>query len=108
MSIINLTPHKINLVNQLGDKREIEPSGAIARVDSEREFLERINKIDFYTSRLGDVKNLPDRDPDKYYIVSRIVSTAAPNREDLLVLSHSLRDEIGNIIVADGLDVVNK
>ena len=98
----------MNLIKSDGEKKIIEPSGTIARVGSERRFKGRIKGIDFYTSNFGEVKDLPDREPGVFYIVSRMVAEAVPDREDLVAPSELIRDDEGNIIGADGLDVVNQ
>jgi len=107
MRIINLTPHKITLINSDGDKKAINPSGKAARVDTKERWIDRANGIDFYVSDSGDVKDLPKPTHDIFYIVSKVVAAALPWRDDLFVPHGLIRDDKGNIIGSKGLTVAN-
>jgi hypothetical protein len=102
MNIVNLTPHTIHLPNI-----SIEPSGKVARC---REFTGSagvVNGVDLIYRKYGDVEDLPDPDPEIFYIVSMLVRQALPNRHDLGSPGDLVRDETGNIVGARNL-VVNE
>ncbi len=102
MNIINLTPHTIHLPNLT-----IEPSGKVARCKEFTELAGIVSGIELIYRRYGDVEDLPDPDPDNFYIVSMMVRQALPNRYDIASPGDLIRDESGQIIGAKNL-VVNR
>lgn len=99
MQIINLTPHAINLPG-----RTIPPSGIVARVSVERRFAKTIDGITVCKTTYGKTENLPEYQPDTYYIVSLLVRQANPEAIDLLSSGEVQRDSEGNIIGCMNLD----
>ena len=101
--IINLTPHSINVI---GDDNSvaitIEASGNVARCSQTIDIVDTINvnniAIPVSSSSYGEVVDLPAPQDDTYYIVSRLVMSACPNRQDLLVPNDLVRDEAGRVI----------
>lgn len=80
MPIINLTPHAINLKTKDGYEETFEPSGQIARLETNRRVafiilmnedgcVAPVNKTEF-----GAVTGLPDYQPATFYIVSALVA----------------------------------
>ena len=101
--IINLTPHSMNVI---GDDNSvaitIEASGNVARCSQTIDIVDTINvnniAIPVSSSSYGEVVDLPAPQDDTYYIVSRLVMSACPNRQDLLVPNDLVRDEAGRVI----------
>ena len=59
-----------------------------------------INGIPLTTTSFGDVIDLPAPQDGVFFIVSRLVLSACPDRNDLLVPNDLVRDDNGNIIGA--------
>ena len=101
--IINLTPHSVNVI---GDDNSvaitIEASGNVARCSQTIDIVDTINvnniAIPVSSSSYGEVVDLPASQDGVYYIVSRLVMSACPNRQDLLVPNDLVRDEAGRVI----------
>ena len=98
MTIVNCTPHAINIMDSEGKEiLTLEPSGICPRCSVERKKVGNINGIPINKSVFGDVYDLPSPQPDTIYIVSRVVAEAA-RREDLYIVDDAVRDENGRII----------
>ena len=98
MTIVNCTPHPINIMDSEGKEiLTLEPSGICPRCSVERKKVGDINGIPINKSAFGDVYDLPSPQPDTIYIVSRVVAEAA-RREDLYIVDDAVRDENGRII----------
>lgn len=101
--IINLTPHSINVI---GDDNSvaitIEASGNVARCSQTIDIVDSIElnnvAIPISSSSYGEVVDLPAPQDNTYYIVSRLVMSACPNRQDLLVPNDLVRDDAGRVI----------
>lgn len=97
MTFINLTPHPINIIDgETLPKCEVPP-----RVSEEEELLFLVDSLPIYQKSFGAVENLPAPKADTYYIVSAMIASACPKRDDLLV-PRVVRDENGRIIGCDG------
>ena len=101
--IINLTPHSINVIGEDDSVAiTIETSGNVARCSQTIDIVDTINvnniAIPVSSSSYGEVVDLPAPQDDTYYIVSRLVMSACPNRQDLLVPNDLVRDEAGRVI----------
>ena len=115
--IINLTPHTIHFINDSGIcTQSFIPSGIVARISVEYEPLNISNMfanksltlgfigLKFISTEFGDPINLPLEsktnvgDYRKLYIVSSILKSACPDRNDLIVPADLVRDESGNVI----------
>lgn len=96
---INLTPHTINVLNAAGARAfDILPSGEVARCAVYREPVKILNGIPVNKTVFGEVENLPDPEPNTYYIVSALVANAIEGREDVLIPDDTVRDSEGRII----------
>lgn len=102
MNIINLTPHSITLVAEDGTKTEFAPSGIIARVAQIREQVGTLDGFPLYRNTFGEVVGLPEAVADTVFIVSALVAQAAKDRDDLIIVDNTIRDENGRIIGARG------
>ena len=56
---------------------------------------------------LGHVTNLPEERPGTFYIVSRMVALAEPERRDLLIPGPLIKEKDGEVIGCKGLTRVN-
>lgn len=96
--IINATPHAVNLVNDEGDiLRTFKPEISV-RVASTCKVVDEIAGIPIDYTTFGEVEGLPEYQNGVYYIVSRLVKQALPDREDLLCPGQQVRDSAGRVI----------
>ena len=101
--IINLTPHSVNVINNDNSVAiTIEASGNVARCSQTINIVDTIDlnnvAIPISSSSYGEVVDLPAPQDGVYYVVSRLVMSACPNRQDLLVPNDLVRDEAGRVI----------
>lgn len=96
-TIINLTPHAVNLIAADGSVCEF-PSQGLARVTVTRTQVGEVNGTPICRSTFGEVEGLPEPVFGTFYIVSMIVAQAAHDRSDLIVPDNLVRDEAGRII----------
>lgn len=109
-TLVNCTPHTVNIHRKDGSILTVEPSGNFARVATSVENIkipeiEGINvaKTTFDTS---NIEGLPAPQEGTLYIVSLITLNALKGiRNDLVAPGNLIRDEGGNIIGCDGLTV---
>lgn len=109
-TLVNCTPHTVNIRRKDGTILTIESSGNFARVATVKETVslpgvEGINvvKTVFDTSK---IEGLPAPQEGVLYIVSLITLNALKGiRNDLVAPGDLIRDEGGNIIGCDGLTV---
>lgn len=94
--LINLTPHKINILTNAGICC-IQPTRPTPRIkdvlvddsktiDTDRGEISIIDKI------LSDVIDLPPPAKDTMYVVSLLLAMSCPNRDDLLVVGSVVKD----------------
>ncbi len=114
----NLTWHDINIVSQKADgTRSVTktiPSDGIARVFFETKKNGTIDGVDIFSTTFGETQGLPassntctgcHHETDapfcdyckcdsysNFFIVSKIVAEANPHRDDLLIVSETVRD----------------
>ena len=109
-TLINCTPHAVNIHSEDGTILTVEPSGDVARVATNIENVElsgvegiKVVKTTFDTSK---VEGLPSPKEGVIYVVSLITLNALKGiRSDLVAPGNLIRDEKGNIIGCDGLTV---
>ncbi len=106
--IINLTPHEINIYDENNRHvMDIKLSGLpIPRCQQKQSIAGFIGDVTITRQYFGVVENLPEREEETFYIVSRMVADALPGRGDLLVPGPLIRDEKGNPYGCKGLSVV--
>ena len=109
MTIVNLTPHALNLMpaGPDGPTVTIPPSGQVARCTVDRVQVDTITvdgiSVPVNKTQFGQVSGLPDPQPDTIYVVSALVAQAAPDRQDLFIVDDAIRDDQGRIIGARAL-----
>ena len=103
-NILNFTPHALNVVDLDGNVTTF-PSVGVARVATSVKALDPVCGFDVVSTTFSDVTDLPDYDPDKYYVVSRLVLSACPDRADLLCPGELIRDADGNVVGCKGFSL---
>ena len=106
--LINLCPHTINILDEEASPvLTVQPSGDVARVSQSEEIVAvpglpcRITRQTF-----GDVVGLPEATQGVFFIVSRLVAAACPERTDLVIPGPLVRDADGNPVGCRGLSVL--
>lgn len=102
-TLVNLTPHDLNIINLKGIATTIEKSGQIARVTETRTFREPLDGIGVSSTVFGEVEGLPEPVDGVFLIVSQLVRSAVPHRKDVLSPGLLIRDEAGNPKGCEGL-----
>lgn len=102
-NIINLTPHSVNIIgNDNSVAITIEASGNVARCSQTIDIVGALTldsvDIPISSSSYGEVVDLPDPQDGIYYVVSRLVMSACPARQDLLVPNDLVRNDAGQVI----------
>lgn len=97
MAIINLTPHDITIISAAGNS-VFPATGKVARVAVNSSEIGNVAGIPVMKNFYSDVEGLPDPEKGTYYLVSKIVADAVPDRDDVLIPNDSVRDENGRII----------
>lgn len=103
MNLINLTPHTLNIYDE--DEQHIttiEPSGTVARAIPHAEITDRIEGIPIFETMFVDSVDLPPAEDGTFYIVSRVLKIARPDRKDLLTPGQ-IRQRAGGITGTLGL-----
>lgn len=96
MTIINMTPHRIDLCHDGEWITSFEPSGKVVRLDT-WELPSKLGDGFFVARRIpheGGVDWLPVK-PRQFYIVSTMVREAFPSRLDFISPAQVVRDEHG-------------
>lgn len=101
-NFINCTPHDLSIVDGEGVVRVIPRSGVVARVSSSEITVDVIDGINVTVTTFGDPVDVPDPAPGTYFIVSRMVASALPERRDLLIPGPLVRDANGVVVGARG------
>ncbi|WP_291566899.1 MULTISPECIES: hypothetical protein [unclassified Clostridium] len=98
MKILNYTPHTVNII--ISESGEIYNFLSVgnARCIQTTVQVGEINNIPITSTKFGEVEGLPQEQEGIYYIVSRLILQALPQRKDLLVPNEVVRDEEGKII----------
>lgn len=104
-TLVNLTPHTLNIVAADGSIIDIQPSGNIARVAAISSIVAAVNGINVSRQIFGNIMDLPDAQDGVIYIVSRMVKDRVPDRDDVMVPGAPFRDADGKIIGAWGLSL---
>ena len=102
-TIVNLTPHAVNVIRDDNSVAiTIPASGNVARCSQTIDIVGSITtgsvSIPVSSSSYGEVIDLPDPKPGYYYIVSRLVMSACPARQDLLCPNDLVRNDAGQVI----------
>lgn len=105
MSIINLTPHDINVYEGNNLIATYPRTGNVARISSKSVKLGALNGVPLFETQYGLTEGLPEKQHGTFLVVSALVRNQNPQRTDLLSPSGLVRDEKGVIIGCLGFDV---
>ena len=103
MELINLTPHEVVVEYRDGTRKTFPPSGQIARVEMEDEYLFDIEGIPLHKGNVKEVTGIPEKQEGIMYIVSLFVLQHV-ERADLIApdTNGAIRDEQGRIVAVRG------
>lgn len=118
-TIINLTPHQINLYSvndctevQSGSYKSLQlnegasplatfPSQGVARATASKAVVDQLEiagqVVAINATTYGEPEGLPEAAEGTYYIVSALTAQAAKDRTDLLIVDGTVRDGDGRI-----------
>lgn len=102
MKVVNLTPHTLNVHNNVGDVSTFEPSGQVARVQVSYEPAGEVAGLPVSKAVYGEVEGLPEPQEGIIYIVSGMVQARVP-RSDVFAPGDLVRDEEGRPVGCRGL-----
>ena len=103
--IINLTPHDICILDNNGEVLREYRSKGVVRLNTYVQACEPIEGVRTTKVKFGELLGLPQYVGGTYYIVSRLVKQARPDRCDLLVPNEIVRDDKGLIIGCKSLSI---
>ncbi len=104
-TILNYTPHDINIIGEDGQVIMIYPSVGVARLKTTTVGLYTINDIPVTKTLFGVAEGLPSESTDVFYIVSGLIKSALTHRYDLLSPGELVRDDKGNVIGCKSLSL---
>ena len=106
-TIFNLTPHRINIVDEEGNVIKVFESEGVARAAQKDVEIGTLEGIPIIETEFGKPVNLPEYNPGTYYIVSALTAKAASlsgrNTQDLLLTGKTVRNGDGQIIGCQAL-----
>ena len=102
--ILNFTPHNLNVVDINGVTQQL-PSVGVARSATSTKTLDPINGFGVVATEFLDVTGLPSQQDGVFYVVSRLVLSACPDRTDLLCPGELIRDSAGNVVGCKGFSL---
>ena len=112
VTLVNKTPHVLNLITEDGAKISLEPVLPTPRVSSSSVktaayTITDSNGIKHTVIReapvFGEVVDLPEPQEGTIYVVSMLVAARAVGRNDLVSPGRQLRNEAGQVIGCAGL-----
>lgn len=102
MSVVNLTPHTVNIVDESNVIVASYPSAGIARVNTIKQIVGEIDGVAVKAVSYGEIDGLPEPDGETIYIVSMVVASAVFGRDDVVspdtAPDSTVRDASGQII----------
>ena len=106
-NIINLTPHKISIVNEEGDVIKVFESAGVARAAQNDVQIGMLEGIPIIETTFGEPVDLPEYSQGTYYIVSALTAKAASlsgrSTRDLFLTGKTVRNRDGQIIGCQAL-----
>jgi hypothetical protein len=100
MKIVNLTPHDILIYLPDGGVRSYPALGKPLRVEEVEHSSGFLDDVPLVKKQFFEPKLVPEYEPETYYIVSAMVKSTFPWRQDFVVPNGAVRDDFGNIIGA--------
>ena len=106
-TIFNLTPHRINIVDEEGNVIKVFESEGVARAAQNDVQIGTLEGIQIIETDFGKPIGLPEFNQGTYYIVSALTAKAASlsgrNTQDLLLTGKTVRNSDGQIIGCQAL-----
>ena len=100
--LVNLTPHDVTILNDKNEPITTFKSQGVVRLKTTSRQVATIEiegyQVPVNQTVFGDVQGLPQETKGFKYIVSQLVKSALPDRNDLLVPDGIIRDDKGVII----------
>jgi hypothetical protein len=106
MTILNLTPHTLNILNADAAVRvDVPPSGEVARVTTSRTQTGEVNGLPLFTTRFGEVTGLPAPSEGTLFVVSGLVAghPSVRDRADVFSPGELVRGADGQPVGCRGL-----
>ena len=107
MTVINLTPHKINIVDEEGNVIKVFESKGVARATQKDVEIGTLEGIPIIETTFGEPVDLPEYSLGTCYIVSALTAKAASlsgrSTRDLLLTGKTVRSSDGQIIGCQAL-----
>lgn len=94
----NLTPHSVTLHRTDGSVETIQPEGLVPRAEMETVQTGTLAGVPVRITRPSRVVDLPPPEEGTMLIVSRVVASAAPDRDDLVFPDELVRDDQGRVV----------
>lgn len=113
MTLRNMTPHSVTLINPDGQELVIPPCGEVVRATSKAVQVGTVDlgtlSVPLVQMEYGEPENVPDYEPGTINIVSSLALSAIhktfPDRTDFVIPSDSVRDSEGRIIGCKSLGI---
>lgn len=103
MKIINLTSHKLNILDETKNQiLVLEPSGIEARINVTRRLANKVDDVPFFVTEPGEPVGLPEPREGTIYIVSGMFRSHS-DRPDLYQPGELVRDDEGLPVGCIGL-----
>ena len=100
-NIVNLTPHRVNIVDEEGNVVKTFESAGVARAAQKDVEIGMLEGIQIIETEFGEPIDLPEYSQGTYYIVSALTAKAASlsgrNTRDLLLTAKTVRNGDGQI-----------
>ena len=106
--LVNLTPHDpLVVIGEAGHELVLAREASPARLAEEQSPTGTLwwggDRVPIFEQRYGAPEGLPSPRPDVYLVVSQLVVTANPERQDLLFPVNLVRDPSGTVTGCRGL-----
>ena len=107
VGLVNMTPHPIHIIGDNNQVLVTIPKGdRLIRLKAKTiKAGFTINDIPVTRTEYSEPVGLPEYSFGTFYIVSQLVKSALPERDDLLVPADVVRDNEGNIIGCRSLGI---
>lgn len=98
----NCTPHSLNVL--VGEEViDLAPTGIVPRCSQSEVTAGEVAGIPVTRQVFGEVIDLPEPEEGVFFVVSRMVAAACPERRDLLIPGALVRDDEGRVVGCRGL-----
>lgn len=102
VKIVNLTGHRIDILDETGKLRVFSPSGVVARAELKHMPLMTVNGIRINAPTWSEIIGLPAPQKNTIYVVSRMVKNLIPGRYDVVCPGERVFNDKKEVIGANG------